>query len=196
VCSRREVVDVARRMARRGLVVGSLGNISCRRGDSVIITPTQRPYETMQPRDLVVIDQNGRVIAGRFAPSSEFRVHLAIYRAMPRARAVVHTHSIHAVGLSLVSSELPALTDEMGAVGGAVPVVKRAPPGTAALADAVAARMLDGSSSAAILTAHGVVAAGASPTEALAVCCLVERNAGLWLSVLRAGGPQERRDAL
>ncbi|HHE48517.1 MAG TPA: class II aldolase/adducin family protein, partial [Candidatus Acetothermia bacterium] len=46
---RQKITRVARRMAELGLVRGSSGNVSVRRGDTVLITPSGIVYERLHP---------------------------------------------------------------------------------------------------------------------------------------------------
>ena len=181
MCSPEEVIKTARRMAELGLAVGGFGNLSCRRDGKILITPTSLDYFAMEPEDIVTLDLDGQKLVGRREPSTEFRLHLAIYRARSDARAIVHTHGIHALALSLTTDELPAITEEMEhGVGGAVPVAPYAPAGSQELAER-AVRALEEKGRAVILERHGVVGVGADLDEALLICQLVERNAQVYL---------------
>ncbi|MGB9804341.1 class II aldolase/adducin family protein [Desulfofundulus sp.] len=77
-----QVYRMALRMATSGLVTGTWGNLSARvpREDLVVITPSGLPYSKLQVRDMVVMDMSGRVVEGEQRPSTEFQLHLAIYR--------------------------------------------------------------------------------------------------------------------
>jgi L-fuculose-phosphate aldolase len=183
MCSADEIIKTARRMAKLGLVVGSFGNLSCRLDDErVLITPTGLDYFMMELEDIVTLGLDGREFAGRREPSSEFRLHLAIYRARADAQAIVHTHSAHALALSIITTELPALTEELEhGVGGPVRVAPYAPAGTQELAEQAAKILKDIKSKALILARHGVVGLGRNLEETLLVCQLVERNAQVYL---------------
>ncbi|MCR4404951.1 MAG: class II aldolase/adducin family protein [Candidatus Acetothermia bacterium] len=188
MCSPEEIVKTARRMAELGLVLGSFGNVSCRSGsgERVLITPTKLDYSAMEPEDIVALDLEGRKLEGRREPSSEFRMHLAIYRAREDVRAIVHAHGVFGLALSLVASELPALTEEMEhGLGGPVKVAPYAPAGSQELADR-AAELLRRGGKALILARHGLVGLGKDLEEALFVCRLVERAAQIYL-LARAG---------
>lgn len=130
------IVRVCQRLYERGLVAGPDGNVSVRLGDgSILVTPSGRSKVDVGPDDLVLVDQDGRVIEGG-VPSSELRMHLRIYRRRPDVNAVVHAHPPVATGFavageSFVAPVLPEVILQMGAV----PLVPYATPGTAALAD-------------------------------------------------------------
>ncbi len=158
-------------MAAGGLVEGSQGNVSARLGKRVLITPRDTPYAGMRPGDLVEIDLEGAVLDGVREPSSEWRVHAAVYAARPDVGAVVHTHSPRAVAVV-------ATTEWSYRCAGGLASVRcapAAPAGSPELARAVAATLADGE--AVLMTGHGVVAVGAGLEEALAVAREVERRA-------------------
>jgi L-fuculose-phosphate aldolase len=181
VSLRAELLEAALKMHRLGLVVATSGNASAREGELVYITPTSLPYDEMGEDDLVTLSLTGEVVAGRREPSSERRVHLAVYAARPEVAAVVHTHSVHATAWSFLGEPLDTGTEELTHfVGGAVRTARDAPAGSDAIARA-AVEALEGRH-AALLARHGVLGVGNSPARALDVCALVERQAQLaWL---------------
>jgi L-fuculose-phosphate aldolase len=191
------VVEAAREMLRLGLVAGSSGNLSARDGDSVVITPARLAYESMTEDDLVELGADGEPQPSRGSdpledlrePSSERRVHTAIYAARPDVAAIVHTHSVHATAWSFLDEPLDTGTEELAAaVGGPVRTAPYAPTGTEEIAAAAAEAL--GDRRALLLGRHGVVGVGATPAGALATCVVVERQARVaWLlRSARAGG--------
>ncbi|MGH2763592.1 MAG: class II aldolase/adducin family protein [Thermoleophilaceae bacterium] len=178
---RAEVVAAAREMLRLGLVAGSSGNVSAREGERVHITPAGLPYADMEEGDLVTLALDGEVVAGRREPSSERRVHLAVYAARPEAGAIMHSHSVHATAWSFLGEPLDTGTEELEhAVGGPVLTAPFAATGSdeiaAAAVEALAGRR------AVLLGRHGALAVADSPARALDVCAVVERQAQLaWL---------------
>ena len=176
-----EVVAAAREMLRLGLVAGSSGNVSAREGDRIHITPAALAYTEMTEADVVTLDAQGAVVDGAREPSSERRVHLAIYAARPDARAIVHSHSTHATAWSFLGEPLDTGTEELEqAAGGPVATAPYAPTGSDEIARA-AVRAL-GDRGAVLLARHGVLALGDSPRRALDAAAVVERQAQLaWL---------------
>ena len=139
------------------------------------------PYADMTEDDLVTLPLDGDVVAGAREPSSERRVHLAVYAARPDVGALVHTHSVHATAWSFLDEPLDTRTEEFElAVGGAVLTARYAPTGSDEIAQA-AVRAL-GDRGAVLLARHGVLALGESPARALDVAAVVERQAQMaWL---------------
>jgi L-fuculose-phosphate aldolase len=180
-----ELVAAAREMLRLGLVAGTSGNISARDADGIHITPSRLPYEDMTETDLVTLGPTGEVIGSGREPSSERRVHLAVYAARPDARAIVHTHSVHATAWSFLGEPLDTGTEELvHAAGGAVQTSPYAATGSEEIAELCVDAL--GDRRAVLLGRHGVVGLGGTPAEALVTCEAVERQAQIaWL--LRRG---------
>lgn len=188
--AREAVLATALEMARRGLVVGSSGNVSVRvaqpGGDLLAITPTGRLYTSLTPEDILVCDFEGRTVQGELPVSTELPTHVAIYRARPEVRAVVHTHSLYATVAAVAVLDVPPIVDEMVlAVGGGVKVAEYGLPGTEDLGAKAVAALEE--RAAVLLRNHGLVAVGASLEEALAVAELVERMAHVFLAVRLEG---------
>ena len=78
-----------------GLVTFTWGNVSGidRSRGLVVIKPSGVDYEGMSADDMTVVDMDGRVVEGRYKPSSDTPTHLVLYRAFPNIGGVVHTHS-------------------------------------------------------------------------------------------------------
>jgi L-fuculose-phosphate aldolase len=178
---RTSIVEAAREMLRLGLVSGTSGNVSARDGDNVIITPARLAYVEMTEDDLVALDPDGGYAEDGREPSSERRVHLAIYAARQDAGAIVHTHSVHATAWSFLGEPLDTGTEELeAAVGGAVRTARFAPTGSDEIAEEAVEAL--GDRGAVLLGRHGVVAVAETPAAALARCVVVERQAQLaWL---------------
>jgi L-fuculose-phosphate aldolase len=182
-----EVVRTAQAMHRDGLVAATTGNVSVRNAGSLVhITPSAFPYEEMTPDDVVVLERSGWSSARGRAPSSEFRLHLAIYRERPDVMAVVHTHSAHATAWSFLGEPLDLDTEDLAHYcGGAVRTARFEDTGTDEIGEAALEAL--GDRRAVLLARHGAVGVGETPARALDVCRIVEHQAEIaW--ILRAGG--------
>lgn len=83
-------------LPRYGLVTFTWGNVSGidREKGLVAIKPSGVEYDTMSADDIVIVDlDSGKKVDGELNPSSDTPTHLALYRAFPNIRGVVHTHS-------------------------------------------------------------------------------------------------------
>ncbi|MFD1659749.1 class II aldolase/adducin family protein [Streptomyces caeni] len=180
-----ELVATARRTVADGLVVGTSGNVSVRVGDIVLVTPTGVPYERLTPGDAVGVGLDGGQVLGSLRPTSELPMHLAVYRTTG-ARAVVHTHAVHATAVSTLVPELPLIHYMAAALGGPVRVAPYATYGTPELAENTL-RALRGRS-ACLLENHGTLAHGSSLTQAYDRTAQLEWMCRVWLAASSVPG--------
>lgn len=112
-------------LADRGLARFTFGNASAIDRDAglVVIKPSGVPYETLQPKHLVVVDLDGKVVEGDLRPSSDLPTHLELYRAFAGIGGVVHTHSHFATVWAQSQREIPCLgTTHADYFHGAIPI--------------------------------------------------------------------------
>lgn len=182
--------DVCRRLHARNLLAAADGNVSLLLDDGrIAVTPSGVAKARLRPEDLAYLDPGGAVLAGR--PSTERLMHLAVYRACPQARAVVHAHPPTAVALSLAHPEWTALPaealPEVILAAGSVPFAPYARPGTAAMGE-VLAPFLPGSRLL-VLSRHGALAWGESLEEAYNGMERLEHACQILKAALDLGGP-------
>jgi L-fuculose-phosphate aldolase len=186
--ARREVLETALAMSRRGLSPGRSGNVSRRFRDGMLITPSGQTYASIMPADIVFISDNGEVPPGQKVPSSEWRFHLAAYRARADMGAVVHTHSLHATALACAGKSIPAFHYMVAVAGGSdVPLVPYATYGTKELARHVAKGLKN--RDACLMANHGQIAIGETCGRALELAAEVEILAEQYFKVLCLGEP-------
>ena len=133
------ILEAGRRMYARGLVASNDGNISCKVSATELwATPTGVSKGFMTEDMLVKMDINGNVLEGNLKPSSEMKMHLAIYRENPEAIAVTHAHPPVSTAFAVAGEPLesPVLQEFIVQIG-TVPVAKYAPPGSVELAESV-----------------------------------------------------------
>ena len=95
---KKEVLEANLELPLYGLVTFTWGNVSGYDPESglVVIKPSGVSYDGMTVADMVVVDLEGKIVEGTKKPSSDTPTHLALYRAWPGVRGVVHTHSRNA----------------------------------------------------------------------------------------------------
>ncbi|WP_018533408.1 class II aldolase/adducin family protein [Streptomyces sp. HmicA12] len=175
-----ELVATARRTVSDGLVVGTSGNVSVRLvDDTVLVTPSGVPYDRLGPDDLVAVDLDGRRRAGTLTPTSELPMHLAIYRRTT-ARAIVHTHALHATAVSTLVPELPTVHYMAAALGGPVRVAPYATYGTEELAENMLTALADRTGC--LLQNHGTITYGDTLPQAYDRTAQLEWMCHLWLT--------------
>lgn len=122
---REEVYDANVELVRRGLVIYTFGNASgiLRGEDLVAIKPSGVPYETLRPKDLVIVRLDGTLVEGGMRPSSDLPTHLVLYNSFHSIGGVVHTHSTFATSWAQAGREIPCFgTTHADYFHGPVPV--------------------------------------------------------------------------
>jgi L-fuculose-phosphate aldolase len=162
---REALAAAGRRLAERGLVIGTSGNLSARREDLVAVTPTGAVISELAAGDLTVIRlADGEIVEGELAPTSEVPMHLAIYRATG-AGAIAHTHATASTAIGLVCEEIPLIHYTMLSLGGALRVAPYATYGTEELAAHVVAALQY--KQAALMRNHGSIALGSTVAKSV-----------------------------
>lgn len=186
---REEICRVGKLLYDRGYVVSNDGNISARIArDRLLITPSGVGKGRMTPEMLLVTDLDGNVLEGGLHPSSESKMHLAVYRGRPDARAVVHAHPPVATAFAVCRRGLTTPYVAELAVGlGEVPCT----PGFAMLStdevpSAVEPYLAD--HCALLLANHGALAWGESLWQAFDRMETVEHTAKIVLNAEALGG--------
>jgi L-fuculose-phosphate aldolase len=99
--ARRQIVEAGRRLRDRFFVASNDGNLSARISeDRILITPTGMNKGDVGEEQILTVDMQGKVVAGSLRPSSETKMHLAVYRSRPDVQAIVHAHPPAATGFA------------------------------------------------------------------------------------------------
>jgi len=107
--ARLQIVEAGKRLRDRFFIAANDGNISAKLSDSeLLITPTTINKGDIPPDQILKIDMHGNVISGGKRPSSETKMHLAVYRARPDIAAIVHAHPPAATGFAACRIRLDA----------------------------------------------------------------------------------------
>ncbi|HAF26004.1 MAG TPA: L-ribulose-5-phosphate 4-epimerase [Lachnospiraceae bacterium] len=91
------------------LITFTWGNVSGidRESGLFVIKPSGVEYDKLKPEDMVVLDLTGKVVEGKYRPSSDTATHLEIYKAFPEVGGVVHTHSSYATSWAQAGRDIP-----------------------------------------------------------------------------------------
>ena len=109
------------------LVTFTWGNVSGidREKGLFVIKPSGVPYDQLSPKDMVVIDLEGRKVEGDLNPSSDTPTHVVLYNRFPSIGGVVHTHSRWATIWAQAGRSIPAYgTTHADYIYGPVPVAR------------------------------------------------------------------------
>lgn len=96
-------------LVSNGLVIHTWGNVSGRDKKSglIVIKPSGVDYESMKPDDMVVIDNKGQIVEGKFKPSTDSPTHLQLYNTWESIGGIVHTHSSYATSWAQAGKSIP-----------------------------------------------------------------------------------------
>ncbi len=152
-----QMCDIGRRIWQKGFCAGNDGNHSYRIGENrILCTPTGISKGNLVPEDLCVVDMEGKQVSGKRKRTSEILLHLAIYKARPDVKAVIHSHPPHATAFAVAGVELPTcIHPEAEVFLGAVKTAKYVTPGDTRLGESILPYVKD--SNTILLQSHGVV---------------------------------------
>ncbi|WP_051257833.1 class II aldolase/adducin family protein [Desulfovibrio cuneatus] len=181
---------------QRGMLAGFNGNASCllevtgnaeETAQQVLITRSGAAKSHLGLEDVSAVAlENGTLLHGK-AASTEAGMHLAIYKACPTTRAVLHTHPPHLLALGLRLPPEQRLTlplFEADAFRAKLAFVPALPPGSAALAEAVA--QASKTHPAVWLEGHGLVTHGPDATTLTPLAEELEQLAKVQLMTLNS----------
>lgn len=182
---------IAAELVAEGLLTALGGNLSWRaRPDCFWISAAGRLKQALAAEDWLPTQLSGEPAApwpeGR-QPSSEWRVHAAIYRQRPEIGAIIHGHGPAGLGWGLIADRLPCVHTELALLG-PVSVLDWVSPGGDALAEAVASELAtDAAADALLLRQHGFVALGRDLAWAATAARILETGARIALDARAAG---------
>lgn len=106
---KQQVLEANLLLPKFGLVTFTWGNVSAidRESGLVAIKPSGVPYEGMSADDMVVVDLDGKVVEGKWRPSSDTPTHVELYKAFPNIGGVCHTHSSYATSWAQAGRDIP-----------------------------------------------------------------------------------------
>ena len=183
-----------RYVAALGLNALASGNVSCRLGaDAMLISAGGATPETIAPDTVVRTTLDGTWEGDR-QPSSEWRMHAAIYQQHPTAGAVVHTHSDYCVAVASHNQPLPGFHYLVGTFGGNdVPCVPYATFGTEQLARSASNALTD--RTACLLGNHGMICRGGDLASAVELAHRLEIMCRQYVLARHLGEPDVLDDA-
>ena len=192
---KQEIVDRSLQAFHEGLFSGTSGNMSCYLRDEgkMLITPTSVRYDVMKADDIVVMALDGTILEGHLQPSSEWRMHAAIYEAKTDVDAIFHTHSPYATAFAVNHQTIPAVLIEAHVfLGGDIRCAAYATPGTKEVGlNAIPA--LDGRKGC-TLANHGVLAVGQDLPHAYRNAEYIEDVAKIYSIARPLGTPVELKE--
>ena len=183
-----QLIAVCRALYEKGFVTANDGNVSARLPNgNILTTPTSLNKGRVTENDLVEVTINGSPVGPGSIPSSELGMHLFIYQQRVDVNAVVHAHPTYATAFATARIPLDQpLYPEVIFGLGTIPLADFATPSTREVADSIAPFVH--SSTAILLTNHGVVAFGKDLDDAYFKMEKVEHAAHITFVARMLGG--------
>lgn len=194
------MVEIAHLMYERRLTNAAGGNLSCRVGDYIYISPRylgSKHRWKLRENMILVFDQAYQIVEGDPAMvSRESRMHFACYQNFPEVNSVIHAHPQYLTVFASAGEPIPPVNQYTEKFG-TVEVVANLPAHSQDLADAVVATLRPRAAALAknglgvILAWHGVAVVGRDLSDAYdtldrlewsAQTVLLSRAAGLTLA--------------
>ncbi len=163
---KKAICKVGKRLYQSGFVAANDGNISAKLADGkYLITPTGVSKADLNVDNLLIIDDDGNVLEGGAKPSSEYKMHLAVYHKRRDINAVVHAHPpiTTAFAVCRKALDMPILAEAIVNLG-VIPVADYALTGTQAVPDSIKPYLAD--YNAVLLANHGLLTWGRDLKEA------------------------------
>jgi len=173
---RNTVCNTGKQLLKDGLVVRTWGNVSHRLdNEHMVITPSGKLYDQLEPEDMVVVNLNTFKFVGKYKPSSEFKMHVGIYLNRKKINAIIHTHQVNASVVAAARREVPPIFDDQAQLlGPSVRVTDYALSNTKKIVRKVV-KALKGRN-AALIANHGAVCIGRDMDETYSATLLLEKT--------------------
>ena len=186
---REKIVEFGKKLIRANLTKGTGGNLSIydRERELIVITPSSKAYEMLEPKDILVLNIKGEIIDGDGIPSSEFQLHRIFYENRQDINAIVHSHSPYATTLACLNWSLPAVHYMVALAGVDVRCAKYATYGTKELALNAYEAMAD--RKAVLLANHGLIAGDINIEKAFNIAEEIEYCSELYYRAKSIGDP-------
>lgn len=104
-----QAYDANMQLPKLNLVLFTFGNVSVvdRNLGVFAIKPSGVPYEDLSPEKMVIVDLDGKTVAGALRPSSDTLTHAVLYKHWTSIGSVVHTHSVYATAWAQSQRDIP-----------------------------------------------------------------------------------------
>lgn len=186
---RQEVFESLLELPKNRLVTMHSGTVSGRDSETgnIVIKPTGFRYDRLSPKDLLVMDLNGKILEGSLRPSSDTETHLYLYRHRPDIFGIVHTHSPYACTFAVQGKPIPAVMTSAALLGGDIPIGGYAAVGGEDIGSEIIRTI--GNCSAIIMQNHGVYTIASTVWQATIDAVEVEDLAKIALFASLLGDP-------
>ncbi len=185
--AKQQVIQAGRELSVSGLIARTWGNVSCRLNeDYFAITASGRNYMTLTEEEVIRVKLSDLSYGSPIRPSSEKKIHQAVYQLKPEVGFVIHTHQDNASALSVMKADYFELDKPWEGIGNRVFCAEYGPPGTEKLCQNTKKALKKSSGNAVILKHHGALCFGRNYEEAFQAAYNLEQACGDYLKRLDA----------
>lgn len=170
---KKELIQYYQWLRQYGINDSHSGNASVREGNTIWITPTGACADTLTVEELIECQLGQSPSKGA---SLDAALHLAIYEKNSHLNAVLHSHCVHAVALTMNGKDFKPADFEGAYYFGTVPAIQLPDDEIISAAPEVVSEALK-TAKAAIVCKHGVYAAAENLNLAYKWTCSLELSA-------------------
>ena len=161
---KKEICRIAAIIYEKGFVVATDGNVSARTADNcILITPSGQRVVTLE--DIVKLDLDGTILGHNQNPSSEYRMHIEVYRKRADVQGIIHTHPPYATAFAVAAIPLEPIIAEAVFANGEIPIAPYATPSTEEVPKSISELIKNHDSL--LLAHHGLLTVGKDLLDAL-----------------------------
>ena len=175
--ARELVIEAGKRLLENGLIARTWGNVSARISDTqFVITPSGKPYDTLTPEELVIVNIADCSYDGNIKPSSEKGIHADAYKHRANVNFIIHTHQVRASVVGATGKPITNVPEKYReTLGTHIPVADYGMPSTGKLRKALEQVYINFKDSKAFLMEHhGAVCLGDDYDEAFLIAETLE----------------------
>lgn len=133
--AKQQVIRAGKELSETGLISRTWGNVSCLLDkDYFAISASGRNYMTLTEDEVIPVKLSDLSYAGSVVPSSEIKVHQAVYQMREGTGFVIHTHQDNASAVSAMNIDWVTFNKEWPGLGKRVFCAEYGLPGSKALA--------------------------------------------------------------
>jgi L-fuculose-phosphate aldolase len=187
---KQDIVNAGKDLFSKGILENNEGNISLRVGrkEELLITPTGNNYQTLTADQVVHLTFDETPLSSGKLPSTEVKLHIALFKSRPKVKCVIHTHSTYASMFSILRKSIPIVMEEQVIyLGGSIDISTYGEAHTDDLGESALEAL--GYKNGALLANHGVIVCGKSLENAVKNAEFVEKIAKVYWGALQIGNP-------
>jgi len=188
-----ELALLCRILAREGFQDNIAGHITYAQEDGTLLAnPFELVWEEVRASDVIRIDQDGKVVDGKWSITPAIPLHLEIHKVRPDIHVALHNHPRWST-IWADSARIPPVYDQTSAyIDADIALYEEYLGGVNDVENARAAALAIGKAGCALLVNHGAVVVGATIQQAhLRAIALETRSRNAWhVEALGAGARQ------